>query len=88
MLPITIIAGAIFLFYRLSKVSYNKMKFATNAGTITKIKVTKFDVWNYTFIGKLVNSDKGSAKFFEKLYSISADKIYDREIYMSYVKEK
>ena len=88
MLPITIIAGAIFLFYRLSKVSYNKMKFATNAGTITKIKVTKFDVWNYTLVGKLVYSDKGSAKFFEKLYSISTDKMYDREIYMSYVKEK
>lgn len=88
MLPITIIAGAIFLFYRLSKVSYNKMKFATEAGTITKIKVTKFDVWNYTFVGKLVNSEKGSAKFFEKLYNISADKIYDREIYISYVKEK
>ena len=86
MLPITIVVGAIFLFYRLTKVSYNKMKFATEAGTISKIKVTKFDVWSYTFVGKLVNSDKGYAKFFEKIYKLSSDKIYDMEVYMPYSK--
>ena len=86
MLPIAIIIGAIFLFYRLTKVSYNKIKFATDAGTITKIKVTKFDVWSYTFVGKLINADKGYAKFFEKLYKISSDKIYDMEVYMPYSK--
>ena len=39
-----------------------------------------------TFVGKLVNADKGYAKFFEKIYKLSSDKIYDMEVYMPYSK--
>ena len=86
-LPIVIVLGACFVWYRLSKVSYLKMKFLTEAGTISKVNITKFDAWNFAFVGKLLNPEKKISKVFSWLYSINAKKIYEMQIYAHYVRE-
>ena len=86
MLPIVIILGACFVWYRLSKVSYLKMKFLTEAGTISKVNITKFDAWNYAFIGKLLMPEKKISKVFNWLYSVNSKKIYEMQIYAHYVR--
>ena len=86
MLPIVIILGACFVWYRLSKVSYLKMKFLTEAGTISKVNITKFDAWNYAFVGKLLMPEKKISKIFNWLYSVNSKKIYEMQIYAHYVR--
>ena len=86
-LPIIIVLGACFVWYRLSKVSYLKMKFLTEAGTISKVNITKFDAWNFAFVGKLLNPEKKISKVFSWLYSINSKRIYEMQIYAHYVRE-
>ena len=86
LLPILIIGGFVYAFYRISKTSYLKMKYATLAGTISGINISKFDAWNYAFVGRLLMPEKRISKFFKWLYSIEEHKFHEMELYINYVR--